>query len=909
MEQQFCLFVLTVILVLLSSDIHHVVCDTYYILTSPSSSCPGELPGEPCLTLQQFANSPGSSSSVLLMMESGSHTLNTAISLSNIYNFTMASLVPKSDVRIICSTQSNVSGSFLLTSVSFVQLQGVSIEGCTYSTFGTNGDSVLINAVSFSNLRDGGMLIRNISNRVQLNNVTFTNSDITEIDTIPTTMIQMRDVVFISGRSISVGPAAELSIEDSTFQGGSASALYLYNITRGTVVRCRFHSNNRYEECGGNLNGGALSVLYSASVTINESIFYANSAGESGGDIYGNSSNITIDRSTFTGSSVSGVFTYKVNLTVMNSNFSDSRAISGAAINAVRSQRLQIIACTFTNNDATNVYDDIWFGNGGALRMYLCTTVLISNSHFINNSAVYAGAILCHDGGSFTVTDCSFSSNVASHDEGGAMRVYASHLTLFRSVFDNNSASTKGGAVYVTGTVTANWSNFTNNRADNGGALYVYAVSTQLSVSHGYFKNNTASNGSGGAIFNDGQTDTNVSLVDSTFEYNSAASCGVLSIDIYIFHSILNLIGSTFSYNMAMGQSVGGGVVCVKDASISVINSTFSHNSAALHAGVMYVDDSVLKVERSLFISNLAKDNGGVMYTNTSSTNYTINLSSFVNNTAGDSGGMMFIGRALSWVSMERSSCGHNSAVNRGGVVAIYGSNLVINETNVFNNTARFGGAVSACNSDVTVPSELAGTEDSADSECILYNGYIDHFNFIHQEVSTTSSMPVTLTTTASSTTKNSLSTTTQTESTTTGRIPSTNSLVTTTGSHTASATTSSGVSQPTTTNGLTNTSTQTESPTTDSTPNTPYTSISMTTTGSKDASPTTSSENTSRSMTDSLKINIIIAISCISVIIILCLCVLIGVYVTIKIIGKLKRRRSGYSLHNDNEFLMQEAE
>ena len=76
----------------------------------------------------------------------------------------------------------------------------------------------------------------------------------------------------------------------------------------------------------------------------------------------------------------------------------------------------------------------------------------------------------------------------------------------------------------------------------------------------------------------------------------------------------------------------------------------------------------------------------------------------------------MFVGRANSQVSIERSSCGHNSARNRGGVVAIVGSSLVIDETNVFNNTARLGGAVSACNSDVTVPSELAETEDSTSS-------------------------------------------------------------------------------------------------------------------------------------------------------------------------------------------------
>ena len=845
------------------------------------------------------------------MMEAGSHALNSTISLSNIYNFTMVPLVPSSSVRIICSTtQSNALGSFSLTAVSFVQLQRVSIEGCTYSKFGTNGDSVLMNAVSFSNLRDGGILIRNISNRVQLHNITFTNSDIIEIDTMSTTLIQMRDVVFTSGRSITVGPAAEFSIEDSTFQGGSASALYLYNITQGTVVRCRFHSNNRYEERTGNTNGGALSVLYSASVTINGSIFYANSADGIGGDIYGNSSNIAIDRSTFTASSRSGVYVYKVNLTVMNSNFSDSSAISGTSINAVRCPRLQIIACTFANNTALNVFNDIWYGNGGALRTYLCASVLISNSHFINNTAVYAGAILCHDSNSFTITDCYFSSNIASHEEGGAMRVYASHVTLLHSVFDGNLASTKGGAVYVTGTVTANWSNFTNNRADSGGALYVYAVDTQLFVRNGYFKNNTANNGSGGAIFNDGQTDTNVSLVDSTFEYNSAASCGVLNIDIYIFHSILSVIRSTFSHNMAIGQSVGGlgGVICVKDASISVADSTFSHNSAALHAGVMYVDDSVLIVERSLFISNSADGNGGVMYTNTSSTNYTVSLSNFVNNTAGDSGGVLFIGIADSQVNIKRSSCSYNSALNRGGVITIIGSNLTIDETNVFNNTARLGGAVSACNSDVTVPSELAATQDSTDSECILYRGYINRFSFIHQDVSTTSSMPVTMTTTTSSTTKNTFTTTTQTESTTIGMTPSTNSLITTTGSQTTSPTTSSGVSQPTTKNGpTTHTNTfRSESPTTDRrTPNTQHTSILTTTT---DASQTNSTEN-GQPITNSTKIAIIIAVSCISAVVTICVCVLVGVYVTIKIIGRLKRRSEyRYSLHNDNEFLMEEA-
>ena len=175
------------VLILLSVTINHVACDRFYIVTSPSSSCPGQFTGEPCLTLQQFASSPGRSLSVSVIMESGNHTLSSELSLSNIFNLTVSPLDSNSIYpRVICtgtsSSSSTAGGRLLLTSITHVQLQGVSFVDCAASTIGTNGNSVVINDVSFLNA--GGITIRNISNSVQLNNVTFSNSHTTRIETV-----------------------------------------------------------------------------------------------------------------------------------------------------------------------------------------------------------------------------------------------------------------------------------------------------------------------------------------------------------------------------------------------------------------------------------------------------------------------------------------------------------------------------------------------------------------------------------------------------------------------------------------------------------------------------------------------------------------------------------------------------
>ena len=66
---------------------------------------------------------------------------------------------------------------------------------------------------------------------------------------------------------------------------------------------------------------------------------------------------------------------------------------------------------------------------------------------------------------------------------------------------------------------------------------------------------------------------------------------------------------------------------------------------------------------------------------------------------------MLYIGRVNSRVTISQCVFTYNETSDRGGVAALIGSSLYIhvNRTHIFNNTARLGGIISACNSEVNV--------------------------------------------------------------------------------------------------------------------------------------------------------------------------------------------------------------
>ena len=95
-------------------------CDTFYIVESPSSPCPGEYIGVPCLTLQQYAANPGQSHSVTVLNRPGTYSPSWLF-LTN--NFTMSS----TDVTVRCTS---ATARFEVDRVENVHISGITFQEC-----------------------------------------------------------------------------------------------------------------------------------------------------------------------------------------------------------------------------------------------------------------------------------------------------------------------------------------------------------------------------------------------------------------------------------------------------------------------------------------------------------------------------------------------------------------------------------------------------------------------------------------------------------------------------------------------------------------------------------------------------------------------------------------------------------
>ena len=124
------------------------------------------------------------------------------------------------------------------------------------------------------------------------------------------------------------------------------------------------------------------------------------------------------------------------NAVLINCNFTDNKAVSGAGISV--GGDVTAFNCTFTGNMAN--IDSGGLQAGGDATLANCT--------FINNRASGGKGgglkIAC----SSTLTNCNISGNIAG-DYGGGIYTGAGTNTLTDCIFRNNSSNTGGGAVYA----------------------------------------------------------------------------------------------------------------------------------------------------------------------------------------------------------------------------------------------------------------------------------------------------------------------------------------------------------------------------------------------------------------------------------------------------------------------------
>ena len=180
---------------------------------------------------------------------------------------------------------------------------------------------------------------------------------------------------------------------------------------------------------------------------------------------------------------------------------------------------------TFTNNSTES--NPVYENNGGAIYVYGTSglvgdnTLKISDSHFESNHTNKTGGAICVNNlgpSNFTIEikDTTFTKNYST-GYGGAIDVTTGGtgnvtINLDNATFNGNeSKESDGGAIaYEKGNITSKIINstFTNNTANNGGAIYNGIKN--LKISNTIFDGNkTNDGGKGGAIYNAGKISLN----------------------------------------------------------------------------------------------------------------------------------------------------------------------------------------------------------------------------------------------------------------------------------------------------------------------------------------------------------------------------------------------------------------
>lgn len=292
---------------------------------------------------------------------------------------------------------------------------------------------------------------------------------------------------------------------------------------------------------------------------------------------------------------------------------------------------------TFTNNSTES--NPVYENNGGAIYVYGTSglvgdnTLKISDSLFeSNHTNKTGGAIGVNNLGpsnfEIEINDTTFTKN-KSTGYGGAIDVTTGGtgkvtINLDHATFNSNESSkSDGGAIaYEKGNITSNISNstFTNNTANNGGAIYNGIKN--LTISNTIFDGNKTNDaGKGGAIYNAG----NISLSQTEFK-QSTDTIYMANDSVAVFSGTNTLNGSISSENATSEIKNKGTLILNADNSGYTgtytqesgqtdvnASSTFFGGETTIADGVLNWNtlknyNSTLKVEKgSLNIGNVNK--------------------------------------------------------------------------------------------------------------------------------------------------------------------------------------------------------------------------------------------------------------------------------------------------------------
>ena len=560
------------------------------------------------ITTSTFTNNSAADEGGVMVTSGGSFNITTS-------TFTNNSAADEGGVMVTSG------GSFNITTSTFTNNSAADDGGVMV----TSGGSFNITNSTFTNnsaADDGGVMLT-YDGSFNITSSTFTNNSADSGGVMVTSDVSFNitNSTFTNNSAAYEGGvmftlAGSFNITNSTFTNNSAAydggvmftSVGSFNITNSTFT----NNSAAYD-------GGVMFTLV-GSFNITNSTFTNNSAANDGGvmhTLYG-SLNITSSSFTTNKANVGGVIRsgYARSFTINNSTFNTNTADDYGGIMFSHECYTHITDSTFHYNSGSlytfngnlafsgqskfengvepSNKTSLTLQEGGALTSFQSTVTFNGETSFLNNQASQGGAILAIESTIILYGTTIIANNIATDISGGGVSLEQSDIDIRGSCSISNNYALRGGGVHArSSTITVHQQGgnlqFTNNRAENGGGLYL-EVNPKLYILK-RFRNNfnimlifTGNHGNyGGAVYV--ADDTNSGACSPEIE------CFIQTLALYQSSSNTNTVNIKFSGNTATehGPNLFGGLLdrCVPSSFAEKQPSLRTH----YYTGVNYLQD------------------------------------------------------------------------------------------------------------------------------------------------------------------------------------------------------------------------------------------------------------------------------------------------------------------------------
>jgi predicted outer membrane repeat protein len=404
--------------------------------------------------------------------------------------------------------------------------------------------------------------------------------------------------------------------DNSAASGGGAVSVQQAFTSDSAAISVDIRDSTFVANTNQNIGGGAMNISIAGSFTLKNSVFARNQsvAGQGGGALSvtaGDGERIMVDKSKF----IDNTGTFGGGATLSGFGFN-----GGLTEVVVRNSFFQgNIATEFGGGgvDASGGFlvfeGNTWIGNraardGGGLNAAEFSSLTIRSNKFLQNVSAGAGQqgggglfLEILDGSTAQIIGSEFTANSATVGGGILLGAAPGTLKIVGSKFTGNSALEGGGicALFVEGGTPVSApveivkTQFIRNIAESAGGAILSGGTGALSIKGSQFVQNDAE--FGGALFLE---KTNATLITGTlFMENTAAAQGggILA------QSALEIQASKFLGNVAI---TGGGIHSNK--ALALTACTIAANVANVGSAIFHIGSDALEITRTKIFKNVS---------------------------------------------------------------------------------------------------------------------------------------------------------------------------------------------------------------------------------------------------------------------------------------------------------------